>query len=81
MITDKLIKQTGKRLTKLRKELEMSQRAFATIISNSKKKIWWSSVAEIENGKRRMPLDFAMVLHDKWGVSLNWIYLGKGRMF
>jgi transcriptional regulator with XRE-family HTH domain len=63
---------TGKRLSHLRGALGLTQRQIAGELN-----ITGPRWANYEVGTSRIPVDVALQLVKRWGVSLDWIYYGS----
>lgn len=62
----------GRRLTLLRDVFDMSQTAFGKSSGLSQ-----SRYSQYETGERLLPVLVAIDLCNKYGVSLDWLYLGE----
>lgn len=64
------------RLKKLRKEKNLNQSEFASLIGTSQ-----ANISRYEKGEIIPSSDFLSKIADKLGVNLNWLLTGKGSMF
>ncbi len=62
----------GRRLSHLRRALGLTQRQLAACLN-----ITGPRWANYEVGTSRIPVDVALLLVEKWEVSLDWIYYGN----
>jgi transcriptional regulator with XRE-family HTH domain len=65
----------GRRLSRLRHALGLTQRQLAARLN-----ITGPRWANYEVGTSRIPVDVALLLVEKWEVSLDWIYYGNEAM-
>jgi transcriptional regulator with XRE-family HTH domain len=63
------------RFKKIRQELGLIQEAFATNLGMKQ-----DNYAKIETGKVNPTLKTLIVLHNKYGINLNWLICGSGKM-
>lgn len=64
------------RLKKLRKEKNLNQSEFASLIGTSS-----ANISYYEKGERNPSSDFLNKIADKLGVNLNWLLTGEGPMY
>lgn len=70
--TDGLSKEAiGKRLALTREILGLTQAEFADLCNISR-----NTYNQYERGVNRPPIDAGLVIRDKAGISLDWIYAG-----
>jgi len=67
------LEETGKRIQKLRKEKGLTQIALAEQLNIS-----LDHLRKIENGHRGCSVDLLVCLSDLFGVSLDYLVLGRG---
>lgn len=72
MSDDQSYPEIGHRLRCLRKHLGYTIKEFADINGWGK-----SQVQNWESGHRRIPVEAAAKLRDRYSTSLDWIYLGR----
>lgn len=63
------------RFKKIRQELGLIQETFATGLGMKQ-----DNYAKIETGKVNPTLKTLIVLHNKYGINLNWLICGSGKM-
>lgn len=61
-------KESGHRLRELRKESKLTMEEFSKLFSVAE-----PTQTSYENGSRDIPLDYAVKVCDKYGVTLNWL--------
>lgn len=66
---------SNERLRYLRETLKMSMEAFAHVTGMSR-----SHISNIENGRRDITIELMSFLNETYGVSMDWLILGKGTM-
>lgn len=66
----------GDRLKQIRKEKNLSQKAFADPLSTSS-----GYISEVEQGKKAPGSDFLTSLSRVYGVSIDWLLTGAGEAF
>ena len=64
-------KNTGRRLLRTREALELSQAEFCRQIGVER-----NLYNPFEKGRRRITIDVAMKIRDRYGITLDWIYAG-----
>jgi transcriptional regulator with XRE-family HTH domain len=64
-------RDAGKRLFDLRRALGFSQNGWCKILG-----IKQPSLSNIENGHTRISISHALIIHERTGATLDWIYLG-----
>lgn len=67
----KSLKDVGRRITALRKVMDLNKTQFAELIGTSQ-----PAVSQYESGVRRPELDVAQRIRMRTGVTLDWIYEG-----
>lgn len=67
----KSLRDIGRRITTLRKVMNLNKTAFAALIETSQ-----PAVSQYESGVRRPELDVALRIRLRTGVTLDWIYEG-----
>ena len=65
----------GKRLSKARKKLDLTQLDIAHLIGLTK-----GQISRIESGKSRLANTVALAIEHKLGIRKDWLYTGKGKM-
>lgn len=70
------LKLIGKRLKDVRNALQKTQVEIARLCGLNH-----SAISEIENGIKKTPLKYLLLLSEAFKVNLNWIFTGKGPMF
>ena len=65
-------KNTGRRLLRTREALELSQAEFCRQIGVER-----NLYNPFEKGRRRITIDVAMKIRDRYGITLDWIYAGE----
>jgi DNA-binding XRE family transcriptional regulator len=66
-----MTKNTGRRLLRTREALELSQAEFCRQIGVER-----NLYNPFEKGRRRITIDVAMKIRDRYGITLDWIYAG-----
>ena len=66
----------GKRLKRIRKELGLTQKEFATSIEISE-----ATLRRYESGQNFPDAEVLERIADKYGVNIHWLITGKGPMF
>ena len=69
-------KNVGQRLKLLRETLNLSQAKLA-----KKLKVSQSAISKWESGERDIPTAILVRLKKEFGVNLNWLLSGEGKMF
>ena len=64
-------KNTGRRLLRTREALELSQAEFCRQIGVER-----NLYNPFEKGRRRITIDVAMKIRNRYGITLDWIYAG-----
>jgi DNA-binding XRE family transcriptional regulator len=67
-------KTIGRRLLRTRQALKLSQAEFCRQIGVER-----NLYNPFEKGRRRITIDVAMKIRDRYGVTLDWIYAGDPR--
>lgn len=75
-MTEDSLDSFGRRLKAVRKELKMTQKAFAESVGFSP-----SFISDIESGRARACLNFFFSLAKTHDISLNYLILGEGDVF